>query len=172
MDAWSPERQQGMFELHVAPFDHRATGDPDPRWQRGWEVGLGSSNTTRVLPFLLTLSSDLALRVLDSKSFALSIVQMVTVGLALGPLEPHVGGGLSMITAEVAHAEWSVALFSPRAQAGLSLHLAGVRVGADAYDEYLGRWFGGRSYLVRGISFGVAFETSRPSPLTSRGRPP
>jgi hypothetical protein len=172
MDAWSPERQQAMFELHYAPFEHRATGDPDPQWRHGWEIGLGSCNTTRVLPFLLTWSSDLALRVLDSKSFALSVVQMISVGLALGPLEPHVGGGLSTITGEVVHTKWSVAFFSPRAQAGLSLHLGGLRISADAYDEYLGRWFGGRSYLVRGLAFGVAFETSRPRPLTSRGRPP
>lgn len=153
MGAWTPERQQTTWELHYAPVWYRPVGSGDPRWPMGFEVGFGARTTTRVLPFLVSWSSEPALRVLDSKSFALSVMQRVFAGLALGPIEPELGAGLSTLTVDVFHGNFSAELFSPRAEAGLWVHLGKVRVGAHAYGEYLWRWLGNRDYLLRGVAF-------------------
>jgi len=164
MGAWTPERQQISHEFHYAPVWYRPIGSADPRWPLGFEVGFGTRATTRVLPFLLSWSSEPALRVLDSKSFALSVVQRLYAGVALGPFEPEVGGGLSLVTVDVFHANFSAEMFSPRAEAGFWLHFRSVRVGAHAYAEYLWRWFGSRDYLLRGVAIEVALESSRVRP--------
>jgi hypothetical protein len=162
--AWSPERQHTTFELHYAPVWYRPIGSASPDWSFGSEIGLGVRVTAHLLPFLLTYSTEPALRILDSKSFALSILQRVYVALALGPLEPEVGGGFSTITVDVFHGAGSAELFSPRAEAGVWLHAGSVRVGVHAYGEYLWRWFGNTDYLLRGISIAVGFEARPPVP--------
>jgi hypothetical protein len=153
MAAWSPERQEASFELHYALVDYRPIGSAAARWSRGSEFGFGTRSTTLALPFRLTWTSDPTLRVLDSKSFALSIVQTVRVGLALGPVEPEVGGGFSTLTADVFHGDFSFEMLSPRAVAGLWIHLGNLRLGVEAYGEYLWRWLGDTNYLLRGVAF-------------------
>jgi hypothetical protein len=170
MDAWTPERQQTRYEFQYAPVWYRPTGSADPRWPMGSEFGFGVRTTTRVLPFLVSWSSEPVLRVLDSKSFAFSIVQRVFAGVAIGPIEPEVGGGLSMFTVDVFHANFSAELFSPRAEAGFWVHVSKLRLGAHAYAEYLWRWFGDRNYLMRGVAFEVSIESPRAGaapPVTS-----
>jgi len=162
MSAWQPEHQRSVLELHYAPVWYRPIGSARPDWSQGSEIGLGVRSTTYVLPFLLTYSNEPALRILDSKSYALSLLQRVYVAMALGPFEPEVGGGLSTVTVDVFHAHWSAEMFSPRAEAGLWVHLGPVRVGAHAYGEYLWRWFGNTDYLLRGVSIDLGFEQRPP----------
>jgi hypothetical protein len=157
--AWSPQRQHVFYELHVAPAWYRPMGSPEPGWMRGWEVGAGQRVTTRIRPVLLSYSIEPALRILDSKSYAFSFLQRVDVAVALGPLELQVGGGLSTLTIDAIHGDWSAELFSPRAEAGGALRLGSLRIGAHAYSEYLWRWFGNTSYLLRGIAFELGFDT-------------
>lgn len=158
LKAWSPERQHTSYELEYAPVWYRPVGSSEPSTARGSELAVGVRTVTRTLPFLLSLSMRPTLRILDSQSYALSVVQAVSVGLALGPLEPDVGGGLSTITVDVIRGHWSAELFSPRATAGLWLHFGSFRVGAHAYGEVLWRWFGNDSYLLRGVAFELGAE--------------
>jgi hypothetical protein len=130
-------------------------------WTKGFELGVGARVTTVALPFLLSVSLEPYLRVLDSKSYAASMLQRVDVGLKLGPVVPEVGGGLSTITVDVVHGHWSAQLLSPRAEAGLFLHLGTLRIGAHAYGEYLWRWWGNTSFLVRGFDFVLGFDNKR-----------
>ncbi len=162
MAAWSPERQHTTYELHYAPVWYRPIVSASPDWSFGSEVGLGARVSAHVLPFLLTYSTEPALRILDSKSYALSILQRLHVALALGPLEPEVGGGVSTITVDVIHGTGSAELLSPRAEAGLWLHAGSFRVGAHAYGEYLWRWFGNTDYLLRGVTIDLGFEARAP----------
>jgi hypothetical protein len=169
MGAWTPERQQTSLELHYAPVWYRGRGSANPNWPMGFEVGFGARATTRVLPFLLSWSTQPVFRALDSKSFAFSFLQQVFAGVALGPLEPEVGGGLSMVTVDVFHANFSAEMFSPRVEAGLWFHFRALRVGAHAYSEYLWRWLGDRDYLLRGVAIELALESPgiTPQPSTS-----
>jgi hypothetical protein len=151
--AWSPERQESSFELHYALVDFRPIGSPLVRWSQGSEFALGTRATAIVLPFRLTWTSDPTLRILDSKSFAFSIVQTVRLGLALGPIEPEIGGGVSTFTIDDFHANFSVQMFSPRVAAAIWAHLGNLRLGVEAYSEYLWRWLGDSNYLLRGLEF-------------------
>jgi hypothetical protein len=127
----------------------------------GFELGAGARVTTVALPFLLSVSIEPFLRVLDSKSYAASILQRVDVGLKLGPVVPEVGGGVSTITVDVVHGNWSAELLSPRAEAGLWLHLGALHIGAHAYGEYLWRWWGNTSFLIRGLDFVLGLDNKR-----------
>jgi hypothetical protein len=137
-------------------------GSSDPTGARGSELAVGVRSVTYALPFLLSLSQRPTLRILDGQSFALSMVQTVSVALSLGPLEPDVGGGFSTITVDVIHGHWSAELLSPRASTGLWLHFGSFRLGAHAYGELLWRWFGNDSYLLRGIAFELGAEPHPP----------
>jgi hypothetical protein len=164
MTTWMPEHQHASLELHYAPVWYRGIRSADPHWPAGFEVGFGARATTRALPFLLSWSSEPALRILDSKSFALSILQRVFAAVALGPFEPELGAGLSLITVDVFHANFSAELASPRAEVGFWMHFRSLRVGAHAYAEYLWRWLGDRDYLLRGVAIELAVESSSGAP--------
>jgi hypothetical protein len=168
--AWLLPHQRTSFELEYAPVWFRAMGSSEATWDRGSEFAVGSRSITHALPFLLSLSSRPSLRVLDSKSFALSMVQTVSVALAVGPLEPEVGGGFSTITADIIHGHLSAELLSPRAAAGLWLHVGRLRLGAHAYGEVLWRWFGNDSYLLRGVAIELGMEGERPARLPAPKR--
>jgi hypothetical protein len=159
--AWLSRHQRTSFELEYAPASFRAAGSTRASWDHGSEVAFGSRSITHASPFLLSLSTRPTLRVLDAQSFALSMVQTVSVALSLGPLEPEVGGGFATITADIVHGHISAELLSPRAIAGLWLHLGRLRVGAHAYGEVLWRWFGNDSYFFRGVAIEVGVEAPR-----------
>ena len=166
--AWSPERQESAFELHYALVDYRPVGSSVARWSRGSELAFGSRSTARVLPFRLTWTSDPTLRILDAKSYALSFVQTVRVGLALGPVEPEVGGGLSTFTVDAFHGDFSFEMFSPRASAAVWLHFGGLRLGVEAYAEYLWRWLGDSNYMLRGLEVEMSLGGVRASPVAEK----
>jgi hypothetical protein len=161
---WSADRQRTSYEVAYAPAWFRPIGSADPGWARGSEIAVGARTVTRTGPFLFSLSVRPTLRILDAQSYVLSFVQTVAVGLALGPLEPDVGGGLSTLTVDSIHGQWSAELLSPRAAAGAWIHMGRFRLGVHAYGEYLWRWFGNDSYLLRGISIELGVERQPPPP--------
>jgi|SRR5579884_1360109 len=162
--AWSAERQRTSYEAEYAPVWSRPIGSTDPSWAQGSEIAVGARSITRTPPFLFSLSVRPTLRILDSRAFALSFVQTVSVGLALGPLEPDVGGGFSMATLDAIHGQWSAELLSPRAAAGAWIHIGSFRLGAHAYGEYLWRWFGNDSWLARGVAIELGYERAVAQP--------
>jgi hypothetical protein len=156
--AWSPRRQRIAYELEYAPIWSRPVGSGDPEWTRGSELAAGERIITHASPFLLSLTTRGAFRILDGQSYALSLLQTLAVSVALGPLEPDVGGGFSVFTVDAVHGHWSAEALSPRAVAGLWLHFGPFRVGAHAFGEVLWRWWGNDSYLVRGVGIEIGGE--------------
>jgi hypothetical protein len=109
-------------------------------------------------PFYIAGASRTLLRIFDSKRFSWGIFhQDLAGGLRLGPLEPEVRIGASLLSIDVMNAEWSAQLFSPRVSAGVGLHLGKIKVDIKGHAEYLWRWFG-PDYFVRGITLGVRID--------------
>jgi len=90
-------------------------------------------------------------------------------GLRLGPIEPLVRVGFSVLQAGVGKQGPSLGMFSPRAGAGLWLQLSSLRLGVSVFSEYSWRWLGDDSSFVRGLSFEL--QPAAP-PLRKARRPP
>ena len=137
--------------------------------QRGTgEILAGVSITTRWAPFYLSGLQQTHFRVLDSKSFAWTLLaSAIAGGLTLGPLEPEVRFELGLLTADVFHGDYSIEMLTPRVAMGIGLHVAKIRVDIQAHSEYLWRWFG-PDYLIRGVSVGLRLDVPRnPGPVFS-----
>jgi len=161
--------------LRVAPFSYRPTSGE--AWERGWELGGTMSVTSVQRPFFLTSFQSTTLRVLDSRSYSLSLLQSgALVGLRIGPVEPEAGIALSTINLDIFHKDFSFGMFSPRAAAGVGLRFGEVRLSVHAYSEYLWRWLG-TDYYTRGVALTVRVQRPPPTPATEpslprRGLPP
>lgn len=155
------------YVLSLGPVWTRKAEDATPAENRQnfehgtGEISLGSVTTTPLGPFYISGSPRTLLRVLDSKKFSWAIFhEELAGGLRLGPLEPEVGIGASLLSVDVFNAEWSAQLFSPRVSAGVGLHLGKIKVDIKGHAEYLWRWFG-PDYYVRGITLGVRFDAPK-----------
>ena len=167
-DTWNTERS---YVLEMGPIWHRQIQDETPAqrvtgFERGaplaGEVSLGMVLKTPYKPFFLVGQQKTLLRVVDDKSFSWSIFhQEVGAGLMIGPFEPEVRLGLSVLSADIVHAEPSIQLFSPRVGAGVGVKLGKIRLDIQAHSEYLWRWFG-PDYLIRGVTLGFRLEIPRP----------
>lgn len=159
------------YQLDIGPLWDRQVQDETPAqrlagFERGAplasEIAIGTVYTTPYEPFFLVGRQRTLLRILDDKSFSWSLFhQDLGGGLRIGPFEPEVQIGLSVLTADIFHAEPSIQLFTPRVAAGLGLHLGRIRVDLKAHSEYLWRWFG-PDYLVRGITLGLRLDLPTP----------
>src|SRR5690606_29444963 len=90
------------------------------------EIAFGTVFTTpsKRGPFFLAGHLKTLLRVIDDKSFSWSIFhQELGGGLKLGPFEPEVRLRLSVLSADIIHAEPSVQLLSPGVSAGFGIHV-------------------------------------------------
>lgn len=154
--------------ISLSRFDYRPTSGT--QWQRGWEFGGSIAITNRQEPFFITGYQATALRVLDSKSYSLSVLQSgALVGCRVGPVEPEAGIAVSTIMVDLLHDDFSVGMFSPKVSAGFGIRLGDVRIGAHAYSEYLWRWFGTDLYL-RGVELSVRIRRQPPGhPLFQAG---
>ena len=160
------------YQLDIGPIWHRQIQDETPAlrlkgFERGAplasEIAIGTAYTTPAKPFYLVGRQRTILRIVDDKSFSWSLFhQDLGGGMMIGPFEPEVGIGLSLLTADIFHAEPSIQLLTPRVQAGLGIHVGRVRVEVKAHAEYLWRWFG-PDYLVRGITLGLRLDIPRPT---------
>jgi hypothetical protein len=122
------------------------------------EISVGQVTTTSRGPFYSGGSLRTIFRILDSKRFSWSIFhEDISSGVRLGPIEPEISVGASLISLDVMRAEWSAQLFSPRVSAGLGLHLGKIKVDVKAHAEYLWRWFG-PDYFIRGVTLGIGLD--------------
>jgi hypothetical protein len=161
------------LELTVGPIWSRRVQDDTPitlrrNFERGAplasEIAFGTVYTTPSErgPFYLTGHLKTLFRVIDDKSFAWSVFhQELGGGIMIGPFEPEVRIRLSVLTADVMHAQPSVQLFSPGVSAGVGIHVGKFRLDIKAHSEYLWRWFG-PDYLIRGITIGLRLDQNRP----------
>jgi hypothetical protein len=151
---WTRQIQDETPQQRLTGFDRIAplTG----------EISLGMTYATPYKPFYLLGGQRTILRVIDDKSFSWSIFhQDVGGGLQIGPLEPDVRVGVSVLTADIFHAEPSIQLLSPRVSAGIGIHVGRFKVDVRGHAEYLWRWFG-PDYLVRGVTLGLSFDLPPP----------
>lgn len=162
-------RSRSFYALDLGPIwirkvDDRGPGEARENSERGTgEIAFGMTVLNeQAKPFFLSGVQRTLLRVVDSKSFSWSLfVQDLGGGLQLGPLQPEVRIGLSTLTIDVFHGEWSAQLFSPRVTAGIGLELGKFRLDMKAHSEYLWRWFG-PDYLAHGVTLGLRLEIPRP----------
>lgn len=146
--------------ISLSRLDYRPTSGT--HWQQGWEVAGSIAITNRQEPFFITGYQATALRVLDSKSYSLSILQSgALVGCRVGPVEPEAGIAISTIMVDLLHDDFSVGMFSPKASAGFGIRLGDLRIGAHAYSEYLWRWLG-TDLFVRGVELSVRIRRQPP----------
>lgn len=156
--------------LDVGPIWHRQVQDETPQQQRtgfergaplAGEIGVGSLLKTPYGRLFLLGGQRMLLRVLNDKSFSWSILhQDLGGGLLLGPFEPEVRVGVSLLTVDIFRAEPSIQLLTPRVGAGFGIHVGRMRVDVKAHAEYLWRWFG-PDYLIRGITIGLQLDMPR-----------
>ena len=171
------------LQLDVGPIWARRVQDDTPitlrrNFERGaplaGEVGFGTVFTTPSFkgPFFLVGHLKTLLRVIDDKSFSWGIFhQELGGGLKLGPFEPEVRLRLTVLSADIIHAEPSVQLLSPGVSAGFGIHVGKIRLDIKAHSEYLWRWFG-PDYLIRGVTIGFRFDQTRPKTPFPGAPPP
>ena len=161
------------LQLDIGPIWSRRVQDETPITQRrnfergaplASEIGFGTVYTTPSFkgPFFLAGALKTVFRIVDDKSFAWSIFhQELGGGLMLGPFEPEIRLRLSVLTADIFHAQPSIQLLSPGVSVGFGVHVGKIRLDIKAHSEYLWRWFG-PDYLIRGITIGFRLDQSRP----------
>lgn len=161
------------IQLDVGPIWARRVQDETPITQRknfergaplASEIGAGTVYTTPSQrgPFFLVGHVKTLFRVIDDKSFAGSIFhQELGGGLKLGPFEPEVRLRLSLLTADIFHAQPSFEMLTPGVAAGFGIHVGQIRVDVKAHTEYLWRWFG-PDYSIRGITIGLRLDRPQP----------
>jgi len=132
-------------------------------YERGTgELRLGVAITTSWKPFYLTGYQQTNLRVFDGSRAAWSIfTQQLSTGVYLGPFEPEVRIGFSLLTLDVFDGHYSIEAMSPRVAAAVGIHLGKIRLDIQTHTEYLWRWFG-PDYLIRGVSLGLRLDVPRP----------
>jgi len=166
-------RSISSIQLDIGPIWARRVQDETPITQRrnfergaplASEIAFGAVYTTPSVrgPFFLTGQLKTLLRVIDDKSFSWGIFhQELGGGLMLGPFEPEVRVRLTMLSADIIHAQPSIQVLSPGVSAGFGLHLGKIRLDIKAHSEYLWRWFG-PDYLIRGVTIGFRLDQTRP----------
>jgi hypothetical protein len=157
------EHISSATEAEGAPMWWRKAGSDST--QHGWELSLGAVTETRVGQVFLAGIIRTQFRYFDSASFALSPIQnMAMAGVRLGPIEPEVRVGMSLLTFDVFHGAYSFEMFSPRVEGGLGLRFGRFRLSAHGFSEYLWRWWGS-SYFEKGVAFEVRLEAPKKSPI-------
>jgi hypothetical protein len=147
---------------------------PEQRESVGYSLAIGESLMTLHGAFATGGHRENELRFVpkDSLSLALSRYQWEG-GLRLGPLEPMVRVGFTLLHLDVGHG-FSFGMFSPRVGAGLWLALPKMRIGVSAFSEYFWRWVGDDSAFVHGLTLEVQLTTGpllRPRATSSPSSP-
>jgi hypothetical protein len=162
------------YGVDVGPIWFRQARDRTPDQAQtgfergGGEIALGQVTTTPVRPFYIMGTQKTLFRVLSARSFSWSLFQQeLGGGLILGPFEPEVRFGVSVLTADTIRGDLSAQFFSPRASVGMGLHLGRIRLDIKAHTEYLWRWFG-PDYVLRGLTLGVRLDVPRGDPFAPK----
>ena len=160
----APVRPGYFREGWEVQIDHFWARQSEAQERRpGFGIAVGSATHRVPTPGFLFGSQQLALRVLDSQSYSLSLSRhLVRGGLVTGPFEASAGFGFSTITVDVIHGAWSAGLLSPLATAGFGLRFGATRLCVSAYSEYLWRWTQD-DFWVRGLSLSLGIDLERPA---------
>ena len=125
---------------------------PQARENLGYSLAFGEAITTLRGPFAAGLVEDSELRLVPRDALSLSLRRYQwEAGPRLGPLEPTVRVGFTLLHVDVGHG-FSFGMFSPRVGAGLWWKLPHSRVGVSAFTEYFWRWVGNDSAFVHGLT--------------------
>ena len=154
-------RNQYGFEVSGGPIWYRAARENN--FELGvFDLEAGRSTMAYVKPFYLTGLQQTNFRMLDTKSYAWSLLShTICAGIKLGPADIEARTGVGILTIDVFHGNYSAELFSPRVGVHMGLKVSTLRFDVGMYSEYLWRWFG-RSYTMHGLTFGVRFDTKKP----------
>lgn len=158
------KRSTQHFQIALGPIWSHKVGSREGFERGTGELRLGATVTTPWKPFYLAGSQETNLRIFGGDAAAWSILfNQISAGIVLGPFQPEVRLGLSLLTVDVFKGDWSVEALSPRVSFGTGLKLGTIRLDIHAHSEYLWRWFG-PDYTIRGITFGIRLEVPRPKP--------
>lgn len=157
-----------QWELGLGPIWVRKVEDENPaeaRANSGYrlgEISFGTATVTPKKPFFIMGVQKTLVRFMGAKSFSWSVFQQdLGGGIRLGPFEPEVRIGLSLLSIDYIQSQFSAQLMSPRTSVGLGLNLGKFRLDIKAHTEYLWRWFG-PDYLSQGITLGFRLDIPRP----------
>jgi len=128
------------------------------------EIAIGGYYQTPAFkgPFYMTSSQGMSLQIHDDKSFFWTLfLSKIGGGIKVGPFELEGKFGVHMLSADIIHAQASIQLLSPRAEAAAGIHVGPIRVDFSVHSEYLWRWFG-PDYYVRGFNIGIRFDQKQP----------
>jgi hypothetical protein len=144
------KRQTQEYGLLVSSIRSRSTAT-DP-WSNGVDVMMTSGLSPRVPWLRVSGFRGMVVRAFDSKSYSFTpYYQGLEGGLGVGVIELAASVGLSVLSVDVAHAEWSFGLFQPRTSALVGLRFRNLHIRGVLSSEYYWRWFGRDSVLVQGI---------------------
>ena len=144
------------WELQIDRFWARRTDETTS--SPGFGIAFGSVSHRIPNTWFLIGTKQIPLRILDSKSFSVSLSRhLLRGGGVMGAFDVSGGFGFSTLTVDVVHADWSAGLLSPLATAGIGLRMGRVRLGFSGYVEYLWRWTADDIW-VRGFSLTVALD--------------
>jgi hypothetical protein len=160
------DRDRSAYGAQVSGAVFSARNANEREGKQGFEIAIGSTVATREgFAIIGGVADQIVFRGFDSKSYGVSLLRhRIAASLKFGPFEPEASFGASLFHIDAFHGNWNFSMLSPRASAGLGIQLGPARVYADAYTEYLWRWFGD-DYIVRGISFGVRLGFKPASPF-------
>ncbi|AKU99062.1 hypothetical protein AKJ09_05726 [Labilithrix luteola] len=142
--------QRVEYGLQVSKIRSRISG-ADP-WQNGLDITASLGLSPRVPWLRLAGFQAFVFRAFDSKSFSVTpFFQGLEGGVKLGFLELGASVGVSAVSVDIAHTDWSVGFLQPRTSALAGLSFRDVHLRALAFSEYYWRWVGRDSALVQGL---------------------
>ncbi|HKY36333.1 MAG TPA: hypothetical protein VJN18_10365 [Polyangiaceae bacterium] len=158
----------------------RSRSSPDTAPTTGYGLAFGEALTTLRGSFVAGGLLEHELRLVPADAFSLTLSRYQwEAGPRLGPVEPLVRVGFSLLHFDVGSSGFSFGMLSPRVGAGLWLTLPALRLGVSVFSEYWWRWVGEPSAFVRGLSFELQpaapplrkpRATSSPSPSAPASR--
>ena len=119
----------------------------------GYALAIGESLTTIRGVLATGALQEHELRLVPDDALHVNISRYQwEAGPQLGPLEPRVRVGFTLLHVDVGTSGFSFGLFTPRVGAGVWLKLSRTRLGLSAFSEYFWRLAGDDSAWVRGFS--------------------
>ncbi len=167
------DRDRSAYGMQVSGAVLNARRSGDREGKPGFEVALGSTVMTKEgFAIIGGVADTFVFRGFDSQSYGVTMLRhRIAASLKFGPFEPEASFGASLFNVDAFHGNWNFSMLSPRAGVGLGVQLGPARLYADAYTEYLWRWFGD-DYYVYGISFGLRLGVKPTTSLEGQEKPP
>lgn len=153
------KRQYQEYGLQVSAIESKLTSRRD-RGNDGLDVFVTVGLAPKLPVLRVSGYRGMILRAFDSKSFSFTpFFQGLEGGAHLGIFEVGASAGVSALSVDVAHGDWSFGLLQPRVSALAGLKIQELRLRAVAFSEFYWRWFGEDSAFVRGIGLQLVVGT-------------